>query len=65
VTFTADAPAGTTPAEQDLPKIISVDDHILEPRTLWQELLPAADRERGPRVVREKACRNGRRGERM
>ncbi|MCU0270383.1 MAG: amidohydrolase [Acidimicrobiales bacterium] len=43
-----------TPAAEDLPRIISVDDHILEPRTLWQEELPASVRERGPRVVREK-----------
>ncbi|MGZ4707961.1 MAG: amidohydrolase family protein, partial [Acidimicrobiales bacterium] len=54
MTLAADAPAGTTPAEQDLPEMISVDDHILEPRTLWQEQLPAADRDRGPKVVREK-----------
>lgn len=40
----------------DLPKIISVDDHILEPRELWQSELPAAMRERGPRVVREKVA---------
>ena len=45
---------GTTPAIEDLPDIISVDDHILEPRTLWAEELPAAMRERGPRVVRER-----------
>ena len=44
----------TTPAEQDLPLIISVDDHILEPRELWQEELPANLRERGPKVSREK-----------
>jgi predicted TIM-barrel fold metal-dependent hydrolase len=43
-----------TPQEDALPRIISVDDHILEPRTLWQEQLPAAVRERGPRVVRER-----------
>ncbi|MCB1258050.1 MAG: hypothetical protein KDB26_13135, partial [Microthrixaceae bacterium] len=43
-----------TPAAEDLPLIISVDDHILEPRTLWQEQLPASLRDRGPRVVREK-----------
>ena len=54
MTLTADAPTGVTPAEAELPSIISVDDHILEPRTLWQEELPAADRERGPKVVREK-----------
>ena len=44
-----------TPAEADLPLIISVDDHILEPRDLWQRELPQAMRERGPRVVRERA----------
>jgi predicted TIM-barrel fold metal-dependent hydrolase len=44
----------TTPQAADLPRIISVDDHILEPRTLWQDELPAGVRERGPRVVREK-----------
>ncbi len=43
-----------TPAAEDLPDIISVDDHILEPRTLWQEELPATVRDRGPKVVREK-----------
>jgi predicted TIM-barrel fold metal-dependent hydrolase len=43
-----------TPAAEDLPQIISVDDHILEPRRLWQDRLPAGRRERGPRVVREK-----------
>jgi predicted TIM-barrel fold metal-dependent hydrolase len=45
---------GPTPAAEELPLIISVDDHILEPRTLWTDELPAADRERGPRVVRER-----------
>ena len=44
---------GPTPAVEDLPRIISVDDHILEPRTLWQDELPAAVRERGPRVSRQ------------
>lgn len=43
-----------TPNEADLPLIISVDDHILEPRELWQQELPASWRERGPRCVREK-----------
>ena len=43
-----------TPPETELPLIISVDDHILEPRTLWQEQLPPSLRDRGPRVVREK-----------
>ncbi len=39
-----------TPAEDELPLIISVDDHIMEPKTLWQEELPPSLRERGPRV---------------
>ncbi len=43
-----------TPAEHELPLIISVDDHILEPRTLWQEQLPPSLRDRGPKVLREK-----------
>ena len=46
---------GVTPAEHEFPLIISVDDHILEPRDLWQRELPASVRDRGPRVFREKA----------
>ncbi len=45
-----------TPAEEDLPLIISVDDHVMEPRELWQEQLPPSLRERGPRVVQEKVA---------
>lgn len=48
------ATAGVTPAEEDFPLIISVDDHILEPRDLWQRELSASVRDQGPRVVREK-----------
>ena len=47
--------ANPTPAETDLPWIISVDDHVLEPRDLWQRELPPSLRERGPTVVRERA----------
>ena len=43
-----------TPAEADLPNMISVDDHVMEPKELWQEQLPVSLRERGPRTVREK-----------
>ena len=43
-----------TPAEDQLPLIISVDDHVLEPRDLWQQELPASVRDRGPKVSREK-----------
>jgi predicted TIM-barrel fold metal-dependent hydrolase len=38
------------PAE--LPRIISVDDHVVEPPHVWQEWLPAKFRDRGPRVER-------------
>jgi predicted TIM-barrel fold metal-dependent hydrolase len=44
-----------TLAESDIPPMISVDDHILEPRELWQQELPASMRECGPKVSREKA----------
>ena len=43
-----------TPNEQDLPLIISVDDHVLEPKDLWQRELPAELRDRGPKVSRER-----------
>jgi predicted TIM-barrel fold metal-dependent hydrolase len=43
-----------TPEEHELPLIISVDDHVMEPKTLWQEELPVAWRDRGPRVVTER-----------
>jgi len=43
-----------TPDEEDFPGIISVDDHVVEPRQLWQRELPARWRDRGPRTVREK-----------
>ena len=36
----------------ELPKIISVDDHVVEPPHVWQEWLPARFREKGPRVER-------------
>ncbi len=39
---------------QDLPKIISVDDHVVEPAHVWQNWLPEKHRERGPRVIRER-----------
>ncbi len=38
----------------DPPKIISVDDHVVEPPHVWQEWLPEKWRGRGPRVIREK-----------
>jgi predicted TIM-barrel fold metal-dependent hydrolase len=38
----------------ELPKIISVDDHVVEPPHVWQTYLPQRYREQGPRVEREK-----------
>ena len=37
----------------ELPKIISVDDHVIEPPDLWQRWLPERFREAGPRVERQ------------
>jgi predicted TIM-barrel fold metal-dependent hydrolase len=36
----------------DIPRIISVDDHVIEPPRLWQDRLPARSRDLGPRVKR-------------
>ena len=38
----------------ELPKIISVDDHVVEPPHVWQEWLPEKWRERGPKVERKR-----------
>jgi predicted TIM-barrel fold metal-dependent hydrolase len=35
----------------EIPPIISVDDHVIEPPDLWQRWLPAKHRAAGPRVV--------------
>ena len=36
----------------ELPKIISVDDHVIEPATVWTDRLPSKYRDVGPRIVR-------------
>ena len=36
----------------DFPKIVSVDDHVVEPPHVWERWLPAKHREKGPRVER-------------
>lgn len=36
----------------ELPRIISVDDHVIEPAHLFERWLPAKHRERGPQAVR-------------
>jgi predicted TIM-barrel fold metal-dependent hydrolase len=38
---------------REIPRIISIDDHVIEPPHVWQTWLPAKLRERGPRVVRD------------
>jgi predicted TIM-barrel fold metal-dependent hydrolase len=38
----------------DIPKIISIDDHVIEPADVWQNRLPAKYREVGPRVIQER-----------
>ncbi|HEX3611449.1 MAG TPA: amidohydrolase family protein [Sporichthyaceae bacterium] len=40
------------PLRDDM-QLISVDDHLVEPPRVWQDRLPAALREAGPRIVRE------------
>ena len=39
----------------DTPRIISVDDHVVEPPDLWTDRLPAKYKDRGPRVERDTA----------
>ena len=36
----------------DFPKIVSVDDHVVEPPHVWERWLPAKQRDKGPRVER-------------
>jgi predicted TIM-barrel fold metal-dependent hydrolase len=38
----------------ELPKIVSVDDHVVEPAHLWETWLPAKHRARGPRIERHR-----------
>ena len=39
----------------EIPRIISVDDHVVEPPTLWTDRLPAKYQDRCPRVERDRA----------
>ena len=36
----------------EIPKIVSVDDHVVEPAHVWEQWLPAKFRDRGPKVER-------------
>ena len=44
----------TETSNADFPRIISVDDHVVEPPTLWTDRLPSKYGDRIPHVVREK-----------
>src|SRR3954470_16814892 len=39
---------------EDFPLIISVDDHVIEHATVWQDRLPAKYADVGPRVIQER-----------
>src|SRR3984893_4971707 len=41
----------------EVPRIISVDDHVLEPPDLWRSRLPARYGDRGPHVLRQRITR--------
>jgi predicted TIM-barrel fold metal-dependent hydrolase len=43
----------------EIPRIVSVDDHVVEPPDLWQSRLPAKYLERAPRVIRMKGRLGG------
>src|SRR3974390_2044356 len=43
----------------ELPRIISVDDHVLEPPELWTSRLPDEYRDVGPRIERRKGAMRG------
>jgi len=45
----------TETAAPDIPRIISVDDHVVEPPDLWTSRLPERYKDRGPRVERDRA----------
>lgn len=38
-------------AASTIPRIISVDDHVVEPAHIWQSRLPARFKDKGPRVI--------------
>ena len=42
----------TAAAPGELPRIVSVDDHVVEPPHVWERWLPKRLRDRGPRIER-------------
>lgn len=53
MTITAPDPTQTG-ERRELPKIVSVDDHVIEPPDVWRDRLPAKYRDVGPRVERKR-----------
>ena len=53
MTITATKP-GESSATPVVPKIISVDDHVVEPAHTWERWLPAKYRENGPHIERHR-----------
>ena len=43
----------------EIPMIISVDDHVIEPPDLWSSRLPQKYRDRGPRIERKRVMMGG------
>ncbi len=44
--------SGVAAHDVGLPRIVSVDDHVVEPPHVWQDRLPSSLKDRGPRVER-------------
>jgi predicted TIM-barrel fold metal-dependent hydrolase len=44
---------GSAASPRELPRIVSVDDHVVEPPHVWQDWLPAKYRDAGPNIVRK------------
>jgi predicted TIM-barrel fold metal-dependent hydrolase len=54
LSFVSDGPSdyARPVLEAEFPKIVSVDDHVVEPPHVWERWLPAKLRDRGPKVER-------------
>src|SRR3546814_19299952 len=50
--MTTAQPLGAGDGARELPTIVSVDDHVVEPPHVWDSWLPQRFRDRGPRVER-------------
>src|SRR3546814_18054025 len=50
--MTTAQPLGAVDGALELPTIVSVDDHVVDPPHVWDSWLPQRFRDRGPRVER-------------